>query len=90
MKHYPKFEQLHSITKSFTQKATTDLHLVCGESYLDVRAGEIINVYQREFDWGQVYTAWQMWDGEIYIKNKSVGLVPAEYLREVREEIEGL
>ena len=72
------YHQLHKRIYYAEKVLTEPITLVCASdlSELSFDKGESLSVRVEEFDWGQSYTAFSAENGKIYLRTKTVGIVP--------------
>ena len=72
------YHQLHKRIYCADKILTEPITLVCAYdlSDLGLGKGESVRVRVEEYDWGNIFSAYKIIGAKIYIKTKTIGLVP--------------
>ena len=72
------YHQLHKLIYYAEKALTASTTLICSSdsSEVGLNSGELVRVRVEEYDWGNSFSAHKVVNGKIYLKTKTIGLVP--------------
>ena len=72
------YHQLHKRICCAEKVLSAPITLVCAYdlSEVELSSGELVRVRVEEYDWGNIFSAYKIIGAKIYIKTKTIGLVP--------------